>query len=148
MENENVKVLNVTPVNTAKSDLQQCVQDTVHVMNETLKDFEEMETEQEKKAKSFLTDISKYMQSKEFKDDVNEASKKYNVPPKKIAQGFIEKAFGTVGDILGITISVVCNAGHTVIHIASTIAHSIINLLQGIANGIANIVTFNKTCVA
>ena len=145
---ETVKVLNVTaqPVGSANPSVQQCMQETVQAVNETLQEFEE--SENEKKAKNFLTDIKDYISSQAFKDDVNEAAKKYNVPPKVIAQGFIERAFGTVGDILGIAINVVCNAGRTVINVASTIAHSIMNLLQSIANGIASIVTLNKTCAA
>ena len=51
-----------------------------------------------------------------------------------------------VGDILGIAISVVCNAGRMVVQIAGTICNGIINLIQSIANGIASIVTLNKTC--
>ena len=147
MQNEEVKVLrvNVTPVNNVNPNLQQSMQETAQVMQEALNSFE---TQEEKEAKGFLHTVKDYIKSDSFKNDVAEVSKKYNVPPKKVAQGFFEKALGTVGDILGIGISVVCNAGRMVINLASTVCHGIINLIQSIANGLASIVTFNKTCVA
>ena len=147
MQNEEVKVLkvNVTPVNNVNPNLQQSMQETAQVMQEALNSFE---TQEEKEAKGFLHTVKDYIKSDAFKSDVAEVSKKYNVPPKRVAQNFFEKALGTVGDILGIGISVVCNAGRMVINLASTVCHGIINLIQSIANGLASIVTFNKTCVA
>lgn len=148
MQNEEVKVLNVS-VKPVGSTLEQTMQATAQVMSETLNGFtEESETAEEKKAKGFLNDFNQYVKSHAFKEDVNAVAKKYGVPPKKVAQNFFEKALGTVGDILGIAISVVCNAGHMVVNLASTVAHSIVNLIQSIANGIASIVTLNRTCVA
>lgn len=149
MQNEEVKVLkvNVTPVSNASPSLQQSMQETAQVMQDALNSFE-TETKEEKEAKGFLHTVKDYIKSDAFKSDVAEVSKKYNVPPKKVAQNFFEKALGTVGDILGIGISVVCNAGRMIINLASTVCHGIINLIQSIANGLASIVTFNKTCVA
>lgn len=150
--NEAINVVNVTPVNPCPEcdNLQQTLNNTVETMNETLNSFSNkapQETEKEKKAKSFLSDFQNYIKSSQFKSDVNEASKKYNVPPKKLAQNFFEKALGTVGDILGVAISTICNAGHMIVNIAGTVCHGIINLIQNIVSGLASIVTFNKTCV-
>lgn len=142
---ENIKVVNVT-VKPVDQSLDQTMQETAQVMNETLKGFEE--STKEKKAKNFLNDLKEYIKSNAFRSDVEEVSKKYNVPPKKVAQNFFEKALGTVGDILGIAISVVCNAGHMIINLASTVAHSIVNLIKSIASGFASIITLNRTCVA
>ena len=100
----------------------------------------------EKEAMSFLEQFQAYIKSDKFKNDVKETSRQYGVPPKKLAQGFFEKALGTVGDILGVAISVICNAGHMVIQIVSTIAHAVVDLIRSIFNGIASIVTLNKTC--
>ena len=146
---EEVKVINVTaqPIGSAEN-LQQCMQSTAQVMSETLNSLpDETETTEEKEAKGFLNTFKSYIQSADFKQDVNDVAKKYGVPPKKVAQNFFEKALGTVGDILGIAINVVCNAGRMVISIASTVANSIINLIHSIASGIASIVTLNRTCV-
>ena len=149
--NEEVKVLNVTPVATTTTEEE--LQNTASAMQEAVDQFSEDEVEiveddKEHKAKSFLSDFRSYIKSSAFTDDVNEVSKKYNLPPKKVAQNFFEKALGTVGDILGIAINVVCSAGHMVINIVSTVCHSIVNLFNRIFNGIARVVTLNKTCVA
>ena len=151
MQNEEVKVLNIKPVGSTTAPLQECVQSTVQVMNDTLNSFSDTTTAEvikESKAKRYLNDFKSYIQSASFKEDVDEVAKKYGVPPKKVAQNFFEKALGTVGDILGIAISVVCNTGHIIVNIASTVCHSIVNLIKSIANGIASIVTLNRTCVA
>lgn len=152
MENENVKVLNITPIGNTTPNVQQTIQETTQAMNNVLDELSETPSVsvsvKEAKATKFLNNFKDYIQSQAFKDDVEEASKKYGVPPKKLAQNFFEKALGTVGDILGIAINVVCNAGHLIVNIASTICHSIVNLIKSIASGIASIVTLNKTCVA
>ena len=148
MHNEEVKVLNVS-IKPVGNTLEQTMKATSQAMTEALEGLsDETETAEEKKAKGFLTEFQQYVKSHAFKEDVNEVAKKYNVPPKKVAQNFFEKALGTVGDILGIAISVVCNAGHMIINLASTVAHSIVTLIQNIANGIASIVTLNRTCTA
>ena len=147
--NEDIKVLNVgvKPVGTATDvNLQQTMQDTAQVMNEALNGLEE--TTKEKEAKNYLNSLKNYIKGSSFKSDIEEVSKKCNMPPKQVAQNFFEKALGTVGDILGIAISVVCNAGRMVINLASTVCHSIVNLIQSIFSGLASIVTLNKTCVA
>ena len=143
---EEVKVLNVSvePVKVTGT-VNQCLQDTAQVISNVMESFEEP-TEKEQKATSFLNTLKGYVQSEEFKADVNASAKKYGVPPKKIAQNFFEKALGTVGDILGVAVSVICNAGHMVVNLANTVCHSIVNLIQSIASGIVSIVTFNKTC--
>ena len=88
------------------------------------------------------------LEANDIKNKINETAQKTGRPPKEVAKNFFEKALGTVGDILGIAISVICDAGRMVVNIAGTICNSIINLIQSIANGIASIVTLNKTCVA
>ena len=150
MQNEEVKVLSVMPIgNETAQNVQECVQATADTMNNVLNEFSDtVPSAKEAKATKFLNNFKDYIQSQAFKDDVEETSKKYGVPPKKIAQNFFEKALGTVGDILGIGISVVCNTGHIVVNIASTVLHSIVNLIKSIANGIARIVTLNRTCVS
>lgn len=144
METVDVKVVNATPINATLNE-------TVQMMNETLNSFDEnteAETEKEKEAVSFLKSFKDYIGSMEFRNDVGEVSKKYNKSPKEVAQNFFEKALGTVGDILGIAINVVCNAGRMVVNIVATVANSILNLLQSILYGVASIITCNKTCVA
>lgn len=148
MEDVKVVTVNVQPVGSTEiPPIEESIQATANVMNDVLNEFEDCDSK-ESKASKFLKDFRSYIQGADFKNDVNEVAKKYGVPPKKVAQNFFEKALGTVGDILGIAISVVCNAGHMVINLASTVAHGIVNLIKSIAEGIASIVTFNRTCVA
>lgn len=146
---EDVKVISVRPIGPAvEPNLEQTIQATAQAMEQTLNGFDTAESEKEGKAKEFLNKLQGYIKSDVFQQDVEEVSKKYGIPPKQVAQNFFSKALGTVGDILGVAISAVCNAGHMVINIASTVAHGIVNLIYNIANGLASIVTFNKTCVA
>lgn len=150
---DNVKVLSATakPIDsTVEPSLQETINATAQVMNETLNQFsdETPVSEKESKAKSILQDFQEYIKTDRFTADIKETAKKYNIPEKKLAQNFFEKVLGTVGDVLGIAISVVCNAGHMIINLVGTVAHSIVNLIANIANGLASIVTLNKTCVA
>lgn len=145
---EDVKVISVRPIGpVVEPSLEQTMQSTAQAMEQALNGFSE-ESEKEGKAKAFLHRLQGYINSDIFKQDVEETAREYGIPPKQVAQNFFSKALGTVGDILGVAISAVCNAGHMVINIASTIAHGIVNLIYGIASGLASIVTFNKTCVA
>lgn len=150
---ETVKVLSATamPVgSTPVSNLQETINATTQTMNETLKQFsdESPAESKEAKAKSILNEFQDFIKSDRFVADIKETAKKYNIPEKKLAQNFFEKVLGTVGDVLGIAISVVCQAGHMIINIVGTIAHSIINLIGTIANGLVSMVTLNRTCVA
>lgn len=146
---ETIKVLNVTPVPINATSVQEDLSNTVQEANQVLNSIpNDTCTQKEKEAKDYLGNLRQYIKSDLFKSDVEEVSKKTGVPPKKVAQNFFEKALGTVGDILGIAISVVCNTGRMVVNIASTVAHSIVNLIQNILNGVASIVTLNKTCTA
>ena len=102
----------------------------------------------ENNAMNFLGGLRDYFRSEFFKADVDSASKKWHMPKKQVAQNFFDKALGTLGDILGIGISVVRNGAHVIVNLAASIAHGIIDLVCNIATGIASIVTFNKTCIA
>lgn len=154
--NDTVKVLNakVTPMGPANNNqnLQKTVAAAQNVFNDALNglsdEIPKSEDEPIGKAEGFLKSVIDYAKSSDFKDDINETAKKYNVPPKKLAQNMFEKALGTVGDILGIAISVICNAGRMVIKIADTVANSIVNLIESLAKGFANIITLNRTCIA
>ena len=147
MQNEDVKLVSITPV-AQSANINDVVCETVKTMNSVLNDLgETVETPQEKKAKSCLEDFSNYIKTQAFKSDVNSVARKHGIPPKKVAVNFFEKTLGTVGDILGIGINVVCNAGHMIINIATTVAQSIINLIHSIASGLVRLVTLNRTCV-
>ena len=148
-----VTPVSVTPVGAqmnAEEDLRKTMQDTAQAVEEALNDFsDEVPTDDKTtKAKGFLKQFTDYIKGDTFKHDINDTAKKYGVPPKKLAQNFFEKALGTIGDVLGIAINAVGNAGHTLIDILATVAHGAVNLIVNVANALARMVTLNKTCVA
>lgn len=145
-----VKIVSVsaTPVDP---ELQAQCQETAQVMNETLNGFSDKapySNEKVAEAKGFLSKFTEYIKSQSFKDSVNSASQKYNVPPKKVAEGFFSKCLGTIGDVLGIAIATVGNAGHTLIDIIASLAHGAVNVIVNVATALASMVTLNRTCMA
>jgi hypothetical protein len=142
---EDIKVTNITPAKELKKDFQE----TAKAIKETLNEFSDdvvNEGAEVKKARGFLQDFTKYIRSDAFKKDVNDTAKKYNLPPKKLAENFFEKALGTIGDVLGITINCVGNAGHMLVNLLTTIAHGAIDVIVMVANSLARVFTLNKTC--
>lgn len=129
--------------------MEQTLNNTAEAIQQAMDSFpdEEVSPEEQKKAQGFLHNFMGYISGNAFHEDVMKASRKYKIPPKKIAQGFFQSCLGTIGDILGIAIGTVGNAGHTLINIISSIAHGAVNLVVKVANGLASIVTLNKTCV-
>ena len=148
-----VTPVSVTPINTninPEEDLRKTMQDTAQAVKETLNSFsDKVPTDNETtKAKGFLNQFMNYINSDIFKRNINDTAKKYNIPPKKLAQNFFERALGTISDVLGIAIGTVGNAGHTLVDILSSIAHGAVNLIVNVANALANMVTLNKTCIS
>lgn len=148
-EKENIVVGDVTVEScSVNPTMQQAVEDTAQAMNDTMASFDEpVADNKEQKTKGFLDDFKNFIGSKLFKDKVEKASNETGIPKKVIAQNFFERALGTVGDMLGVAISTVCNAGRLVISIAGTVANGIVNIIETIAKGIASFITGNKTCV-
>lgn len=152
---EKVTATNVTatPVQgnaQAEPSMQETLEQTAQAVQQAMDNLpdKEVSAEEEKKAKGFLRNFMEYIKGDTFREDVMSTSRKYHVPPKKIAQGFFETCLGTIGDVLGVAISTAGNAGHTLIDIIASLAHGAVSLMVKIAYGLASIVTFNKTCVA
>lgn len=146
---DKIKVVSATAT-PVDPELQAQFQQTAQVMDETLNGFSDKapySNEKVEEAKGFLSKFTNYIRSQNFRDSVNASAQKYNVPPKKVAEGFFTKCLGTIGDILGIAISTVGNAGHTLIDILASVAHGAVNLIVNVATALANIVTGNRTCV-
>lgn len=150
MEQFTATNVTATPVQPQQSQsMEQTLAQTAQAVQEAMDSFpdEVVSAEEEKKAKGFLNDFMSYIRGAAFHEDVIRTSRKYKVPPKRIAQGFFETCLGTIGDILGVAISTAGNAGHTLIDIIANIAHGAVNLAVKVACGLASIVTLNKTCV-
>ena len=143
---------------TVKAKTGKVIEEVEDAMNDVLDEFEdetEEEVEEEEipeekvvEATDYLNKFKEFIKSKSFKQQIDETAKEYGIPPKKLAQNFFEKALGTVGDILGVAISVVCNAGRTIVRVAGSIANTIINLIESLFTGAVRVITLNKTCVA
>ena len=144
---------------TVKAKTGKVIEEVEDAMNDVLDEFED-ETEEEEveeeeipeekvvEATDYLNKFKEFIKSKSFKQQIDETAKEYGIPPKKLAQNFFEKALGTVGDILGVAISVVCNAGRTIVRIAGSIANTVINLIESLFTGAVRVITLNKPCVA
>lgn len=150
---EDIKVTNVTvtPAVSAKEELKADLKETAQAIKSTLEDFSDdviKEGTEVKKARGFLQDFTKYIKSDTFKKDVNATARKYNVPPKKLAENFFEKALGTIGDVLGVTFGTVGDVGHMLTNLLATIIHGAIDIAIKVANALARVFTLNKTCIA
>lgn len=106
------------------------------------------EQKQKEEAKSGIDSFMDFIKSDKFSKDINNTAKKFNIPPKKLAENFFEKALGTIGDILGIAISTVGNASHALIKLLSVVLNSSVDILVKVSNALVSIVTLNKTCQA
>ena len=103
--------------------------------------------QEQAQAKSFLNSFREYINSCAFTNDVNNASARTGIPPRRIAENFIEKVFGTIGDVLGIAVGTIRSAGHTVVSLISAVLNGGIDLICNVAQALANIFTLNKTAV-
>lgn len=102
-------------------------------------------TEDPDKAKKKLSGIIDYLKSGRFKKKVNSVAYKTGIPPRQVAQGAIAKAFGIVGDILGIAVNTATCTLNGLVDILSTVLHKGIELISRVANALCRIVTFNQT---
>lgn len=152
---ETVKVLNAvaTPV-VATCNPDECGSSFTETLEETAKSMQSSlgglcgEESKEKQAEGYLKRLMNYIKGNSFNADITATADKYKVPPQKLATNFFERALGTVGDILGIAINVVCNGLDFIVTTVSTVAHGIVSLIHKLASALGRIVTLNKTCVA
>ena len=130
--------ITVTPTTTVENDefLEQ-------FSDEILTEDPEAEAQAKKKVSSIIN----YLKSGRFKKKVNSEAYKQGIPPRRVAQGVISKAFGIIGDILGIAVNTVSQTLNGLIDILSAVLHSGVNLLTKLVNGLCRIVTFNQTAI-
>ena len=130
--------IKVTPVNNAKAD-------------EFLKKFSDKPLTEdpdktEKEAKDKLKKFIDYFKSDAFEKDVNRKAYKTGETPRQVAQNAISKAFGIVGDILGIVTDTANHTLHGLINLLATALHSAVDLITRVVDGLCRVVTFNQTC--
>ena len=105
------------------------------------------QTEEEKKSRRTITDFMNYIKSDKFKSDVHNTAQKYRLPEREVANNFITKVLGTIGDLCGIVVGTVRNTAHTVVNLLSAILNGAVDVICNVANGLTRLVTLNKTCV-
>lgn len=147
---ENVKVNGAECINVTVTPIENNGTPIVEIKaDDFLNQFsDEPLTEDPEKVKHKLSSIISYLKSGRFKKKINSEAYKTGIPPKKIAQGVISKAFGIVGDILGIAVNTVSCTLNGLVDLLSNILHSGINLITRVVNGLCRIVTFNQTVCA
>ena len=104
--------------------------------------------EGEKKKENVFKRFANYIGSKEFKDDLNEKSEKYKVPPKALAKTFFGKVLALLGDALGIVVNTACSIVDTLVSVVSTILHSAVDIVAKAGNALSSLISCNKTNVA
>lgn len=165
-DNEDIKIGQgtatvITPGNgsaesvTAES-LNKTMEETAKVMQEKLDSLSDevppsngatQNSKAVKNAKNFLDGFMNFIKGDKFTESINRNAIKYNIPPKRLAQGFFGKILGTIGDVLGIAIGTVRSVGHTVINVIGIILNGAVDLVCNVANAIASIFTLNSTNV-
>lgn len=136
----------VTPVNTTDTPV---VEAKVNVNDDFLDKFsDEPLTEDPEKAKKKLKGLINFLKSDKFEDRVNREAYKRGIPPKQVAKNCISKAFGIVGDILGIAVDTANYSLNGLIDLLTGILHGAVNLITRVVNALCRIITFNQTATA
>lgn len=104
--------------------------------------------EKEKKARKTITDFMNYIKSDKFKSDVHDTAQKYRLPEREVANTFIGKVLGTIGDLCGIVVNTVRNTAHTVVDLLSAVLNGAVDVICNVANSLVRLVTLNRTCTA
>jgi hypothetical protein len=105
-------------------------------------------TEDPEKAKNKLSKLISYLKSSRFSKKVNSEAYKTGIPPRQVAKGAIMKAFGILGDILGIAVHTVSHTLNGLVDLLSDVLHMGINLITKAVDGLCRILTFNQTACA
>ena len=106
------------------------------------------EDEKAKESREFLKNLQRYFKNGAFKRDVEHTSRKYKIPPKQVAKGFLMKVLGIIHDITGIAINTCCNIVDYIVSAISTVLHGAVKIINDLANGLISVVTLNQTVIA
>ena len=148
MEDETMKVDGSKCINVKVTPSTEGTPNVEIEADDFLNQFSDKPLTEDPNAKKKLNSIIGYLKSSRFKKKVNSEAYKTGVPPKKVAQGVISKAFGIVGDILGIAVDTVSCTLNGLVDLLSNILHREIDLVTKVVNGICRVVTFNQTACA
>lgn len=146
---ETAKVKTVTMTMTPVDDNENIVNNNVQTDDDLLNKFSNTplteDPDKVKEAKGKLQKFIEYFKSESFVKDVNRYAYKTGEAPRVVAKNTIAKAFGIVGDLLGIAVSTVSCTLHGLIDLLQSVLHSAVDLITRVVNGLCRIVTFNQT---
>lgn len=111
----------------------------------TIDDIKEDLAKDDKKAKSFLASCKDYLSSKEFDNKCSDLSRLHKVSKTKIAETFCQKVLATIGDTLGIVISVTYNACKFLIKLLAKILSAGCGFICSVAYKISSFFTLGYT---
>ena len=140
---ENSKVLNVSigsPVDATASNM---VNDPIlsKLSDEPIKPTKK----EEKEARDFLKNVQNYLKTDKFIDDCNKKAQRTGKTPLKVAQDYIGKVAGIIGDGLGMAVDTVNIGAVGLIELISTLLTKAVDLICNIVRGIVRTVTFGRT---
>lgn len=141
---ENSKVLNVSigsPVNATASSV---VNDPI-LSKLSDEPIVQPTKKEEKEARKFLKDVQDYLKTDKFINDCNKKAMRTGETPLKVAQTYIGKVAGIIGDGLGMAVDTVNIGAIGLIDLISTLLTKAIDVICNIVRGIVRTVTFNRT---
>ena len=137
------KVLNVTigsPVNATASNVA-----NDPILNKLSDKHIQPTKEEEKEARKFLKDVQDYLKTDKFISDCNKRAQRTGETPLKVAQSYIGKVAGIIGDGLGMAVDTAEIGAIGLIDLISTLLTKAVSLICSIVKGIVRTVTFGRT---
>lgn len=99
----------------------------------------------ETEAKGFIASFIEYVRSGRYRDTLNKISKKFSLPPNKVANNFFTKVLGVISDALHIVINVGANVIDATLSALCVVLHSAVTVVKSVANSLATLITFRYT---
>ena len=140
---ENSKVLNVSIGNP--------IGDTPNVANDPIlskfsnEPIVKPSKKEEKEARDFLKNVQDYLKTDKFVEDCKKKAQRTGETPLKVAQNYIGKVAGIIGDGLGMAVDTVNIGAVGLIELISTLLTKAVSLICSIVRGIVRTVTFGRT---
>lgn len=146
IETEEITNIEDEVMNSVPSDIDKKLIDTVRNMKDNPKEDAKHSEEEVKESKGFLSKVIDFIKGKSYLKSSDKLSKKYKMPKKQIAKGFLSNILGTIGDVLDVFITGVEDVAYTIVEILCSLLAKGAALICRMAKYLARIITFNKTC--
>lgn len=111
----------------------------------TKKNNKEENSIKEAEAKNFIASFIEYVRSGRYRDTLNRISKKFSLPPNKVAHNFFTKILGVISDVSHIVINVGSSIIDATLSALCVVLRSAVSVITGVANSLATLITFRYT---